>query len=84
MYVGNAFGSSLGAGVSAPLLPLPRFLGVGLSSFGCSSFACSASFLIASSTSLIAVLTSSNCLSAVSFVTSWSSTTFLVSVTNVL
>ena len=82
MYVGNAFGSSLGAGVSAPLLP--RFLGVGLSSFGCSSFACSASFLIASSTSSIAVLTRSNCLSAVSFVTSWSSTTFLVSVTNVL
>ena len=77
MYVGNAFSSSLGAGVSAPFLP--RFLGVGLS-----SFACSASFLIASSTSLIAVLTSSNCLSAVSFVTSWSFTTFSVSVTNVL
>ena len=77
MYVGNTFGSSLGAGVSAPLLP--RFLGVGFSSFGCS-----ASFLIASSTSLIAVLTSSNCLSAFSCVTSWFSTIFWVSVTNVL
>ena len=83
MYVGNTFGSSLGAGVSAPLLP--RFLGIVPSSvFGCSSFTCSASFLIASSTSLIAVLTSSNCLSAFSCVTSWSSTIFWVSVTNVL
>jgi hypothetical protein len=64
VYVGNALGSSLGAEFSVPLLPLPRFLGVVLS-----TFACSASLSIASSTSLIAVLTRSNCLSAVSFVT---------------